>query len=62
MEIQKYTAILQHPKVQNGGQFKNIPAKERNSMTRNIMGQGYHRDSVPINHVVSPVHIIKHNE
>ena len=60
METQKakYTALLQQPKIQNGGEFKNIPAKERNSMTRNIMVQGFHGGNVPINHVVSSVHII----
>ena len=27
-------------------------------MTKNIMGQGFHGGSVPVNHVISPVHII----
>ena len=27
-------------------------------MTRNIMGQGFHGGSVPVNHLISPVHII----
>ena len=54
----KYAALLQHPKVLNGDEVKDIPAKERNGMLRPIMGEGDHGGSVPVNHVISPVHII----
>ena len=38
----KYAALIQHPKVQNGGEFKEFkdtPVKECNGMTRNNMGR-----------------------